>query len=546
MFCIDCGNEIADGAKFCPICGTKQGKGEIGGIENASISIPEYSKKSLDLIDEYKKLSTPNLLKLAEKHEPIVWSLLGDRYQDGEGIEQSNHAAFKWYKKSSDAGEARGINCLAHCYDKGKGVEEDKESAAELYGQSAHLGWLPGIANYAFFLINGIGVEKDQKKSAQWLRLGAEMGNIICQFNLGCAYQYGRGVEQDYSRAIYWYQKVAKQNDGDGFLNLGYMYGHGLGIEKDDAKAFELYMKAAKLGVVNAMLNVAFDYMNGRGVKKNLAKANEWFLKAAEEGNERAMFSLGYNYEYGHGVPENWDEAYTWYRKAAKQGNKAAEFKEKFSRLYLRGFPSYPENVKPIKFERVSGTVLDHERNSETHVSSYGGGGYVGSYGGHVSAAQVESHVTTTDDFWIEDEHGNETHITLINKNVPLRVGQKISIYNMSWSGATTGGRILLINHSDGNIYKLMDSSAIDKEVNCIYKSSLIALLLKFGLLYILFTILVPILTWNTPEAEKIVWVAMVSCVLFRSFRRHYGKKNVRAAIASRIQAIISWENNED
>jgi len=336
---------------------------------------------------------------------------------------------------------------------------------------------------------------------------------------------------------------VAKQNDGDGFLNLGYMYGNGLGVEKDASKAFELYMRAAKLGVVNAMLNVALDYANGRGVEEDLDKANQWYLKAAEAGNERAMFNLGCNYEYGHGVAKNWDKAQKWYEKAAEKGNKDAEFRMKFSHLILKECESPVKDDAVVVFRRISGTVLDHKRNSETHVSSYGGGGYVGRYGGHVAAAQVESHVTTTDDFWVEDEYGNETHVSFINRDIILRAGQKVTIISMFFGEESDGEYKLLVNHSDGNVHRFK-SISLDKKVEGmlepagIRKLNPIVAALFAGCIFVLFEfqlqqILFPIVLVGMLTA--LVWMLALRSNFSES------KRTVSSRIISHLTSIEAW-----
>jgi len=457
MFCVGCGTEINDSVKFCPSCGAAQQTDGISVAEaKTSTAIPEYPKASSELGDKYQELSTDELLKLSEQQEPIAWVILGNRYQDGEGVKQNNDEAFKWYKKSADAGEPWGINNLGVAYKNAWGVEKDLERATKLYHQSAKLGWLPAMGSYAYNLRWGLGIEKNIEDAVRWYRLGAERGDSYCQYNLAMYFRDAIGVEADDNKAVYWYQKAAEQNYSDALLSLGWMYDMGRGVEKDPSKGHDLYIQSAELGNSTAMNNVGLNYENGRsGVEKDLVKANEWYLKAAEAGNERAMFNLGSSYEYGTGFTKNWEEAKKWYLKAAEKGNKEADFRAQFRMFNMYDCGDYEKKVRHIKFYRTYGTVLEHKRSSETHVSSSGGGGYVGKYGGHVEAAQIHSKVITTDDIWIETGNGNEEKISLTNYDVALRSGQKISIFHAILEGEKNGPYMCLVNHSDGQTHWL-------------------------------------------------------------------------------------------
>jgi|GEM_PF-6579196 len=457
MFCRDCGTEIDDGVKFCPSCGGAQQAGDVAVAEVASKSsaIPEYPKASSELADKYKELSTDELIKVCEQQEPIAWVILGNRYQDGEGVEQSNDEAFKWYRKSADAGEPWGINNLGVAYRNAWGVEENDEKAAEFYHQAAKSGWPTAMENYAWMLYYGRGAEKDIKEAVKWYRLGAERGNAYCQYMLGWCFNSGEGVEQDYDKAVFWYQKAADQNNADALINLGYMYSTGRGVQKDLTKKIELYEKSAELGNSQAMHNLGWSYANASGVEKNIDLAREWYLKAAEAGNSDSMQRLAGMYENGVGVSKSWKEAKKWYQKASDNGNKEADFRAQFRMFNMYDFGNNSKQVSYIKFYRTTGTVLEHKRSSETHVSSSGGGGYVGKYGGHVEAAQVHSKVITTDDIWIETENGNEEKISLTNYDVALRSGQKISIFYAILEGEDSGPYMLLVNHSDGQTHWL-------------------------------------------------------------------------------------------
>jgi len=415
MFCASCGSEIPDNVKFCSSCGTHQSEtNDNSAIQSKFSSIPEYPQESQELSDKYKTFSFDEIKVLEAKNDPVAWSEIAMRYQEGNG------------------------------------VEKDSEKAASLYKQSAELGYLAAIGNFGASLLKGTGIEKNEIEAINWFRLGAERGDAMCQHNLAKCFRDGSGIEQDDSKAIYWYQKAVNQNYGEALNDLGWMYDHGRGVEKDTKRALELYHSAADLGSEHSMSNIGIHYENGRGTGEDIDLANEWYLKAAEAGHVNAHFFLGNNYEWGKGFKKSWEEAKKWYEKAANLGHTEADFRANFSMLSFNK-NKYLAKSNAVRFYRTSGTVLDSKRSSETHVSSSGGGGYVGRYGGTVSAPTVHSNVVTTDDFWIETENGNEEKISMTNKDISLRNGQKISLFHAIADHKKEGPYILLLNHSDGN-----------------------------------------------------------------------------------------------
>jgi hypothetical protein len=105
-------------------------------------------------------------------------------------------------------------------------------------------------------------------------------------------------------------------------------------------------------------------------------------------------------------------------------------------------------NGKTFEFKTRTGEVLSTNKISETHVSSSGGGGYVDpQYGGQVAAAQVSSTVTINHEFWIKEEDGNERAVQLYG-DIPLKVGQKVTLILCTLLGEEKGYYVVLYNHN--------------------------------------------------------------------------------------------------
>lgn len=111
-------------------------------------------------------------------------------------------------------------------------------------------------------------------------------------------------------------------------------------------------------------------------------------------------------------------------------------------------------NGQSIWLSRFTGTVVDLNKWSETHVSGGGGGGYVGHGGGYVRNAPVQSHITTKTDFFLKDKDGKERDFKLV-ADVPLRKDHEVTITWGAASGIERGSYLYLINHTTGRSDRL-------------------------------------------------------------------------------------------
>lgn len=117
-----------------------------------------------------------------------------------------------------------------------------------------------------------------------------------------------------------------------------------------------------------------------------------------------------------------------------------------------------------MQFNVVTGEILGSNKFSETHVSSSGGGGYVGRDGGHIRAPQVSSSTTTNHEFWIKTEEGKEKSIQLKGYDIAIREGQKISIITATTPQSKSSYYCSLINHNAQNFSRI--ASGLDLNTN--------------------------------------------------------------------------------
>ena len=101
----------------------------------------------------------------------------------------------------------------------------------------------------------------------------------------------------------------------------------------------------------------------------------------------------------------------------------------------------------------LNGVVADNQHSSSTRVYSSGGGGYIGPNGGFIEASQIHSVETTRQSVWITDDESKDTEIWFRNRQVPLRVGQRVTARFVMPRGSDEWRLETFVNHSSQQVY---------------------------------------------------------------------------------------------
>ena len=154
-----------------------------------------------------------DIFEAAEAGLPEAQFQLGQRYLEGNGVEQSDEKAFEWFLKAA----------------------EQNNGNAQF-----HLGRL-------YFL--GNGVAQDTEEGIKWFKKAADNNTGAAEYFLGMFTEDGEGgFEANEEEAFKLYERAAKHGDGDGVFNLGRCYENGIGVARDLIKAAENYAEAKKMG----------------------------------------------------------------------------------------------------------------------------------------------------------------------------------------------------------------------------------------------------------------------------------------------------------
>lgn len=136
--------------------------------------------------DEKKALACFKKAAKLNCHE--AYAEIGDAYRYGNGVEQDEIQARKWYRKGADVGEIAAVLRLAECYKDGIGGKQDYAKAMDEYLHLAerlegrgfkHQAAGIGTALYEIgnMHLNGLGVPPDLKKAIRYFTLAVKKSN---------------------------------------------------------------------------------------------------------------------------------------------------------------------------------------------------------------------------------------------------------------------------------------------------------------------------------------------------------------------------------
>lgn len=140
-------------------------------------------------------------------------ALLGQILLDGQGIEQDQPLAVRWFGIAAQRGHLMARNMLGRCHEHGWGCVADATVAAQHYrvGAEAGLDW--AMYNYANLLATGRGVIEDQLQALELYRCAAELGHAKSMNLLGRYLEEGRVCPADPVGAVDWFRRSATGGD---------------------------------------------------------------------------------------------------------------------------------------------------------------------------------------------------------------------------------------------------------------------------------------------------------------------------------------------
>lgn len=99
----------------------------------------------------------------------LDWILIGEHYENREGVKMDKQTAFHYYQKAILEGDftRNGLLEVGRCYEEGIGVDANPEKAFQTFKKAADNGCSRSKIKIAKYLEQGFGVAKDENKALE-------------------------------------------------------------------------------------------------------------------------------------------------------------------------------------------------------------------------------------------------------------------------------------------------------------------------------------------------------------------------------------------
>ncbi len=193
----------------------------------------------------------------------------GDRFYNGDGVEEDHVEAFKWYKRAAEHGHVGAQCVVGYCYYKGDGVRRNRRAAFLWYRQAADHGSREALYNLGLLYANGRGVKQNREKARELFQRAADMGDNDAARELA---ELSRGLDNEHLgvKGVFEEQRVLTEaGDAKTMFEMGLSYETGHGVSRNRRKAFMYFLEAAKKG-----------HLGGRGAVEDLYRELRWGAEA--------------------------------------------------------------------------------------------------------------------------------------------------------------------------------------------------------------------------------------------------------------------------
>jgi len=186
--CKECSDKCLQNNRRCPLCRTA-----------ARTSDAEWVRR---------------MQKHVDKGNSEAQIMLGTQYfHGGMGLKKSPKKACQLYKLSAAQGHADAQTLLGARYELGQGVTIDYNTAAYWYGLAVDQGYSVAQFNLAGLFHNGTGVAQSLEEAVRLYKLAAAQDHHKAIFNMGTFHVHGTGVARDHYEALRYFKRSAALGD---------------------------------------------------------------------------------------------------------------------------------------------------------------------------------------------------------------------------------------------------------------------------------------------------------------------------------------------
>jgi len=173
------------------------------------------------MLDESPARAAQAIIIAAREGLIDAQALLGQILLDGQGIEQDQPLALRWFDIAARRGHLMARNMLGRCHEHGWGCDANATIAAQHYRQAAEAGLDWAMYNLANLLATARGVAEDQPQALALYRRAAYLGHAKSMNLLGRYLEEGVHCPADPVAAVDWYRRSAEAGDFRGQFSYG-------------------------------------------------------------------------------------------------------------------------------------------------------------------------------------------------------------------------------------------------------------------------------------------------------------------------------------
>ncbi len=266
----------------------------------------------------------------AEKGEAWAQFLLGEMYQNGNGLPRDVATGLLWWERACLQNYPSALEMISQAYYTATSVTNHRAKALEWGLYAARRGNPMAQQFVSGMFLNGDGASRDVKQGLEFLSMAATNDDVQAQVSLADIYASGQLVPRDTALATFWLTRAATNRLASSFANdatmrLGIMSATGDGVKQDDKAAMQWFRLAANYrGAIDAMDSIGYMLALGRGEPRNDKEAVKWFEEAADPDRPAdqatyfpAFNNLGVMYALGRGgLKTNASQAVDLFRRA--------------------------------------------------------------------------------------------------------------------------------------------------------------------------------------------------------------------------------------